>query len=82
MSDELNPCGCCETADLTPTVFNRPGLPALSYRVATQQTALARMLAALSEAAQGTGLQPLTTRDLDERCSILRSGGRRPSPSG
>jgi hypothetical protein len=66
VSDELNACGCCETADLTPTVFNRPGLPALSYRVATQQTALARMLAALSEAAQGTGLQPLTTRDLDD----------------
>ena len=66
MSDELNPCGCCETPDLTPTVFNRPGLPVLSYRVATQQTALARMLAALTEASQGTGLQLLTTRDLDD----------------
>jgi hypothetical protein len=66
VSDELNPCGCCETPDLTPTVFNRPGLPALSYRVATQQTALARMLAALTEASQGTSLQLLTTRDLDD----------------
>ena len=66
MSDQLNPCGCCETPDLTPTVFNRPGLPALSYRVATQQTALARMLAALTEASQGNGLQLLTTRDLDD----------------
>jgi predicted phage baseplate assembly protein len=66
VSDQLNPCGCCETPDLTPTVFNRPGLPALSYRVATQQTALARMLAALTEASQGNGLQLLTTRDLDD----------------
>jgi predicted phage baseplate assembly protein len=66
VSDDLNPCGCCETPDLTPTVFNRPGLPALSYRVATQQTALARMLAALTEESQGTGLQLLTTRDLDD----------------
>jgi hypothetical protein len=66
VSDDLNPCGCCTTPDLTPTLFNRPGLPALSYRVATQPTSLARMLAALTEAAQGTGLQPLTTRDLDD----------------
>jgi hypothetical protein len=66
VSDELNPCGCCTTPDLMPTIFNRPGLPALSYRVATQPTSLARMLAALTEAAQGTGLQPLTTRDLDD----------------
>lgn len=66
MSDELNSCGCCTTPDLTPAIFNRPGLSALRYRIATQPTALARMLAALSEAAQGTGLQPLTTRDLDD----------------
>jgi hypothetical protein len=66
VSDVLNPCGCCATPDLTPTIFNRPGLSALSYRVATQPTSLARMLAALTEAAQGTGLQPLTTRDLDD----------------
>lgn len=66
MSDERNPCDCCTTPDLTPSIFNRPGLAALSYRVATQPTALARMLAALTGTAQGTGLQPLTTRDLDD----------------
>ncbi len=44
------PCGCCEGAEkLTPmTTANRPGLPALSYRVGTHATFLETMLARLS----------------------------------
>ncbi|HJV48146.1 MAG TPA: putative baseplate assembly protein [Geothrix sp.] len=46
------PCGCCQgIQNLTPrTVSNRPGLPALSYRVGTQGTFLETMKARLSSA--------------------------------
>jgi hypothetical protein len=43
----LDSCGCCGSEPPPPTVYNRPGLPALAYRVATQPTALRRMLGAL-----------------------------------
>ena len=44
------PCGCCEgTEPLTPVpAANRPGLPALSYRVGTHATFLETMKARLS----------------------------------
>jgi len=44
------PCGCCEgTEPLTPVpTANRPGLPALSYRVGTHATFLETMKARLS----------------------------------
>jgi hypothetical protein len=71
------PCGCCEGVQaITPrTIFNRPGLPALSYRVGTHNGFLETMLARLSTiAVDGPGpdgrmltnlrpLQGLTTRD-------------------
>lgn len=43
-------CGCCEGVQkLTPMpTANRPGLPAISYRVGTHATFLATMLARLS----------------------------------
>jgi len=49
-------CGCCEGIEkLTPTsTSNRPGLPALSYRVGTHGTFLETMLARLSSLCLGT----------------------------
>lgn len=44
---ELDPCGCCEAALPPPLIFNRPGLPALGYRIGTHPTFLRRMLARL-----------------------------------
>ena len=54
-------CGCCEgTEPLTPrTIFNRPGLDALAYRIGTQSAFLETMKAELSSAA----LAGLTTRE-------------------
>jgi hypothetical protein len=57
-------------------LYNRPGLPAIDYRVATQPTSLARMLAALTQAASSSGLAPLTTRDLDDPAIAMRRGDR------
>ncbi|HSE25208.1 MAG TPA: baseplate J/gp47 family protein, partial [Pyrinomonadaceae bacterium] len=70
------PCGCCEGIEATtPTlVANRPGLPALLYRVGTHSTFLETMLARLSTLCLGSdeecrsddGLRPLrklTSRD-------------------
>lgn len=50
MSVVLATCGCCEgTQQLTPaTIVNRPGLPALAYRVGIHATFLETMLARLS----------------------------------
>lgn len=50
MSDAIDTCGCCEgTQQLTPaTIVNRPGLPALAYRVGIHATFLETMLARLS----------------------------------
>ncbi|HEY4561382.1 MAG TPA: hypothetical protein VIJ36_00295, partial [Thermoanaerobaculia bacterium] len=54
-------CGCCEgTEPLTPrTIFNRPGLDALAYRIGTQSAFLETMKAELSSEA----LAGLTTRE-------------------
>ena len=79
------PCGCCEGAQaITPqTIFNRPGLPALSYRVGTHNSFLETMLARLSTiAVDGAGadgqtmanlrpLQGLTTRDSSDPAIAL-----------
>ena len=45
--DVLDTCGCCEASIPEPTVVNRPGLPALAYRIGTHGTFLRRMLARL-----------------------------------
>jgi hypothetical protein len=63
MSDSRT-CGCCEgTQVLTPvSTANRPGLPALSYRVGTHATFLETMKARLSSA-NFPELTGLKTRD-------------------
>ncbi|HXV81014.1 MAG TPA: putative baseplate assembly protein, partial [Candidatus Binatia bacterium] len=72
-------CGCCEGVEpLTPlTTVNRPGLPALSYRIGTHATFLETMKARLSNLClgseadheEGTGSYPLrrlTSREADD----------------
>lgn len=75
---KLNPCGCCATESPAPTHDNRPGLPALNYRVGTHQAFLRRMLARLSQEAipdgphQGTRpLAALSTRATDDPAIAL-----------
>lgn len=82
------PCGCCEgVQQLTPaTQYNRPGLPALSYRVGTHAQFLETMKARLSTmtvdgvAADGQTvetfrpLQGLTTRDPGDFSVALLDG--------
>lgn len=60
-------CGCCEGAgSLTPLpTANRPGLPALSYRIGTYATFLETMKARLSSSAYPE-LAGLTTREADD----------------
>ncbi len=75
------PCGCCTGIEVaTPqSEYNRPGLPALSYRVGTYATFFESMLARLSSLAldvtadDGSGsvsriypLTALTTRELSD----------------
>lgn len=43
MSEQLDNCGCCEPAPEPSPIYNRPGLPALSYRVGTYATFLRGM---------------------------------------
>lgn len=60
-------CGCCEGVEaITPvSTANRPGLPALSYRIGTHATFLKRMKARLSSS-DYPKLAGLTTRDADD----------------
>lgn len=66
------PCGCCEgTRILTPlSVANRPGLPALTYRVGTQGTFLETMKARLSST-DYPALAALKTREADDPAIAL-----------
>ena len=77
-------CGCCEGVEsLTPlTTVNRPGLPALSYRIGTHATFLETMKARLStlclgseaDCQQGKGAYPLhklTAREADDAAIAL-----------
>ena len=43
MTEQLDTCGCCEPAPEPSPIYNRPGLPALSYRVGSYGTFLRRM---------------------------------------
>lgn len=43
MTEQLDNCGCCEPAPEPSPIYNRPGLPALSYRAGTYATFLRRM---------------------------------------
>lgn len=72
-------CGCCEGIEaLTPLpTANRPGLPALRYRVGTHSTFLETMLAGLSSHRLDSDrrpLQRLTTRSPDDPSIALLDG--------
>jgi hypothetical protein len=43
VSEQLDNCGCCEPAPEPSPIYNRPGLPMLSYRIGTYATFLHRM---------------------------------------
>jgi hypothetical protein len=61
----LDVCGCCQTPSSDPTaIWNRPGLPELSYRIGTHSSFLRRLLAwlPLQPIADGPTLAALTTR--------------------
>jgi predicted phage baseplate assembly protein len=68
-------CGCCEgiTIAVPQATANRPGLPALAYRVGTHATFLETMIARLSSS-DYPGLAALTTRDpADPSIALLDS---------
>src|SRR4051812_4630346 len=64
---ELDDCGCCEGigAVVPLSIANRPGLPAIAYRVGTHATFKRSLLAGLSDSTRG-GLRGLKTRDDDD----------------
>ena len=70
---KLNPCGCCESGASQPTQHNRPGQPALAYRIGTHATILRRMLARLHRPviSNGPSLADLTTRASDDPAIAL-----------
>ncbi len=80
-AEGLDPCGCCETGLPQPQLYNRPGLPALRYRIGTQPVFLQRMLARLPQVRlpddpadpyAGTyPLQQLTTRSVEDPAIAL-----------
>jgi hypothetical protein len=63
----LDDCGCCTgIEEQTPEpIANRPGLPAITYRVGTHSTFLASMLAGLSTADRPR-LRKLSTREPED----------------
>jgi Baseplate J-like protein len=73
------PCGCCEgTQVLTPAaIHNRPGLPALAYRVGTQaaffETMKARLATTEIDGVTGDGQTPQTFRPLTALATRDRS---------
>ena len=64
--ENLSTCGCCETGSETAEHENRPGQPALVYRIGTHSSFLQRMKMRLStqgipsEADKKTSIYPLT----------------------
>lgn len=68
-------CGCCEgTRTLTPaTIYNRPGLPTLLYRVGTHGQFLQSMKARLSSS-DYPALEKLKTRDPSDFSIALLDG--------
>jgi uncharacterized phage protein gp47/JayE len=72
-------CGCCEgqtsaAADAAPSTANRPGLPALSFRVGTHETFLDAMKARLSSTDFPALTQALRTRDSSDFAVALLDG--------
>jgi len=73
------PCGCCEgTQVATPaTLFNRPGLDSLAWRVGTHASFLASMKARLASTVLDDGQRPLdalTTREGSDFSIALLDG--------
>jgi Baseplate J-like protein len=69
----LDTCGCCEPTPSPEPVFNRPGLPALSYRIGTHASFLDAMLTELRTQILPSGitLESLTTRATDDPAIAL-----------
>jgi len=74
----LDTCGCGEVNPTAPALYNRPGLPVLSYRISTQPQSLQRMLGNLPRqtvpdqaASAAPPLADLTTRALDDPAIAL-----------
>src|SRR5437870_1238863 len=65
--DDMTDCGCCAGTEIdTPAAkFNRPGLPAIAYRVGRHPDFKATLLARLSDA-DFPALAALTTRRDDD----------------
>ena len=62
-------CGCCATPAALEAVSNRPGLPALSYRVGTYGVFFEQLLQEISGAMVPEGVRPLaslTTQSADD----------------
>jgi len=77
----LDSCGCCESGVHVPSIFNAPGHSAITYRIGTHPTFLARMLAGLpgapypqDVASAGRPLKSLTTRSSDDPAIALLDG--------
>ena len=73
------PCGCCEGTEVaTPaTIFNRPGLDSLAWRVGTHASFLESMKARLASTVLDDGQRPLdalTTRDGSDFSIALLDG--------
>ncbi len=73
---KLDTCGCCGTPPATPAIGNRPGLPALSYRLGTHADFFARMVADLPtqsppDNAGARPLAPLSTRSTGDPAIAL-----------
>jgi hypothetical protein len=69
LDDKLDTCGCCEEPGEA-ALENRPGLPALQYRLGTHATFLRRLEARLANA-----LPALTTRAEDDPSIALLDAG-------
>lgn len=68
IASKLNACDCCDTEIQRAVVHNRPGLPALSYRISTHSGFFDRMIARLPQKIikNVPTLIQLTTRRLDD----------------
>jgi hypothetical protein len=73
---KLDTCGCCGAPPAKPVIENRPGLPALSYRLGTHGDFFARMVADLPtqsvpDNAGARPLAPLSTRSTGDPAIAL-----------
>ena len=76
--DDLNACGCCEDLPEPTSQVNRPGLPAIAYRLGTYGTFMEQLIAQITrpvlpadERKQVPTLAALKTRQLDDGAIAL-----------